>query len=220
MKNRRDCDCPCHTGSVVVHPVPCCDGILGYLKKKPKSEASPKKSTGNEKCARGITGDSVRRPPRSIICCHYVGHGAASMKAKRVVLSFPALCSIGLLMVACGGSNYTGPTSGPTAVLNGNSTAVATSSWVGTNCYLKFEFGADGSLISDINSDGTWTMVPATWTASGSNSATTTNGVTLTNIEGSTYSQKFSVSQVAISGYLPPEIGPCDFALQSGPLAF
>lgn len=36
MKNRKDCDCPCHSGSVVVHPVPCCDGILGYMKKRPQ----------------------------------------------------------------------------------------------------------------------------------------------------------------------------------------
>jgi hypothetical protein len=49
MKNRRDCNCPCHSGGVVVHPVPCCDGILGYLKRKPKSDAKPKKSTANEK---------------------------------------------------------------------------------------------------------------------------------------------------------------------------
>jgi hypothetical protein len=34
MKSRRDCNCACHSGSVVVHPVPCCDGILGYMKKK------------------------------------------------------------------------------------------------------------------------------------------------------------------------------------------
>ena len=38
MKNRRDCNCPCHSGSVVVHPVPCCDGILGYMKQKPPSD--------------------------------------------------------------------------------------------------------------------------------------------------------------------------------------
>src|SRR5947207_1904972 len=32
MKSRHDCDCPCHSGSVLVHPVPCCDGLLGYFK--------------------------------------------------------------------------------------------------------------------------------------------------------------------------------------------
>jgi hypothetical protein len=44
MKNRRDCNCPCHSGSVLVHPVPCCDGFLGYLKRKPKADSIPKKS--------------------------------------------------------------------------------------------------------------------------------------------------------------------------------
>jgi len=42
MKNRRDCNCPCHSGSVLLHPVPCCDGTLGYLKKKPKGDSKPK----------------------------------------------------------------------------------------------------------------------------------------------------------------------------------
>jgi hypothetical protein len=27
MKSRSDCDCPCHSGAVLVHPVPCCDGL-------------------------------------------------------------------------------------------------------------------------------------------------------------------------------------------------
>ena len=38
MKSRRECNCPCHSGTVVVHPVPCCDGILGYMKKKDQPE--------------------------------------------------------------------------------------------------------------------------------------------------------------------------------------
>lgn len=33
MKSRRDCHCPCHSGSVLLHLVPCCDGFVGYLKK-------------------------------------------------------------------------------------------------------------------------------------------------------------------------------------------
>lgn len=145
------------------------------------------------------------------------------MKVSLLPLSVLALAILSWLMMACGGSSaskYSGPTSGPTAVLNGSSTTAATSYWAGTNCGLKFEFGADGSFISDINSDGTWTMIPATWTASGSNSATTTNNLTLTNIEGSTYSQSFSVSDVGLYGFLPPEIGPCNFTLQTGQLTF
>jgi hypothetical protein len=48
MKNRRDCNCPCHSGSVVFHPVPCCDGMLGYLKRKPKKQLeAEEKWTGN-----------------------------------------------------------------------------------------------------------------------------------------------------------------------------
>jgi hypothetical protein len=43
MENRRDCNCPCHSGSVAVHPVPCCDGVLGYLKRKPKANSKLKK---------------------------------------------------------------------------------------------------------------------------------------------------------------------------------
>jgi hypothetical protein len=27
MKSYRNCTCPCHMGAVLVHPVPCCDGI-------------------------------------------------------------------------------------------------------------------------------------------------------------------------------------------------
>jgi hypothetical protein len=34
MKRRRDCNCPCHRGGVVVHVVPCCDGMpLGLVSK-------------------------------------------------------------------------------------------------------------------------------------------------------------------------------------------
>jgi hypothetical protein len=36
MKSRRDCDCPCHSGGVLLHVVPCCDGFIGYLKKTSK----------------------------------------------------------------------------------------------------------------------------------------------------------------------------------------
>jgi hypothetical protein len=38
MKSRHHCNCPCHSGSIVVHPVPCCDGLLGYLPRKPKNQ--------------------------------------------------------------------------------------------------------------------------------------------------------------------------------------
>jgi len=38
MKSRDHCNCPCHSGSIVVHPVPCCDGLLGYLPRKPKNQ--------------------------------------------------------------------------------------------------------------------------------------------------------------------------------------
>lgn len=44
MKSRRECNCPCHSGTVVVHPVPCCDGILGYM----KNRAQPKMDWGFE----------------------------------------------------------------------------------------------------------------------------------------------------------------------------
>ena len=40
MKNSLDCNCPCYSGSVVVL-VPCCDSILGYLKKKPQPAVAP-----------------------------------------------------------------------------------------------------------------------------------------------------------------------------------
>jgi hypothetical protein len=27
LKSRSDCDCPCHSGAAIVHPVACCDGV-------------------------------------------------------------------------------------------------------------------------------------------------------------------------------------------------
>jgi len=43
MKNRQDCNCPCHHGGVAVHVVPCCDGMPSGLFK------GTKKSTGKSK---------------------------------------------------------------------------------------------------------------------------------------------------------------------------
>lgn len=40
MKSRRDCDCLCHSGKIVVHPVPCCDGMPGHVKGAPTSATS------------------------------------------------------------------------------------------------------------------------------------------------------------------------------------
>lgn len=34
----RDCNCPCHSGGVVAHPVPCCDGFLRYLRRNLNSQ--------------------------------------------------------------------------------------------------------------------------------------------------------------------------------------
>jgi hypothetical protein len=50
----------CHSGRVLVHPVPCCDGILGYLKRR-KSDSKPKKSTGKETSHRSDTVGSSGR---------------------------------------------------------------------------------------------------------------------------------------------------------------
>ena len=34
MKCRRNCRCPCHSGGVALHFVPCCEGMLPRLLKK------------------------------------------------------------------------------------------------------------------------------------------------------------------------------------------
>jgi|HubBroStandDraft_1064217.scaffolds.fasta_scaffold180658_2 hypothetical protein len=127
------------------------------------------------------------------------------MKARLVTLGLLALGTSTSLLVACGGASspkYTGPTAGPTAILNGPSTSSATSYWSSANCFLKVELGADGTFIGDVNTDGTWTMTPGNWTASGSSSAGTTGNTVwidaLTSIEGSTYSGSFSVTSVGV----------------------
>ena len=149
------------------------------------------------------------------------------MRAKLVTLGPLALWTLASLLVACGGASspkYTGPTAGPTAILNGPSTSSATTYWSSANCLLKVELGADGTFIGDVNTDGTWTMTPGNWTASGSSSAGTTGDTVwidaLTNIEGSTYSQTFSVTSAGVYDTYQQTIGPCQFALQSGALTF
>jgi len=43
MKSYRDCKCPCHTGAILVHPFPCCDGVgsLFRFKKEQKPIEEP-----------------------------------------------------------------------------------------------------------------------------------------------------------------------------------
>jgi len=43
MKSYRDCKCPCHSGAILVHPVPCCEGIGSlFVSKKPTKPADNK----------------------------------------------------------------------------------------------------------------------------------------------------------------------------------
>jgi hypothetical protein len=64
MKSRGDCDCLCHSGGIVLHVVPCCDGIASLLPRKADSEPKESGNTHPRKIKlihRRLSAPSLRR---------------------------------------------------------------------------------------------------------------------------------------------------------------
>ena len=134
------------------------------------------------------------------------------------------------VLSGCGGGSgsHNQNNQGPTAILNGSTTAAATNHWAAPNCGVQVELTADGGFlfaVTDIS--GTTSAGGGGWTASGNNGLTVTGagsglgGFTwvssLTGISGSTSSGSFSAGvTVTDSTNTSQNLGTCSFSLQSG----
>jgi len=147
------------------------------------------------------------------------------------LLRFVGLLALGLS--GCGGyggnNNTPPPATGPNAITNGDTLAVATSHWVSAQCNVQVELTSDYGFYSIVvDNSGTKSSGSFTW-AIGPDATSVTVGPgsglggffwvsALKDITGSTASQMFSASVTVETQSTPQSLGSCTFTLMQGNL--